>query len=289
MKKMKSLVSILLVLMLVLASPINSLAGSKKGGSKSSSSSNSKSKSVSVKGESTKSEKNNKAEEKQVKTTTQLTTESIEEDEITEKDETNDGKIKPLKVDKNLKKELKRSIKQLKEVAKKSYSQEELAKLQESVNEIKANYPGIKTIPVENIISKRMNMKFDTPPVIKEGRTLIPVRALTQAFGAQVNWNPEDKIVTVVKDGVEMSLQIDSKVAYVNGEEVQLDVPAEIMNSRTVVPLRFIVEKMGLKVKWDEESETIEITDEEETIDEDNLTNQDDEQTVEESVYSTTN
>ena len=293
MKKIKSFVSILLVLMLVLASPVNSLAGSKKGGSKSHGSSKSKTKSVSVKGksiksESNKSEKDNKSEKKQTKTTIQQTNESIEQDETTEEDESNDGEIKPVKVDKKLKKELKSSIKQLKEAAKKAYSQEELTKLQESLNEIKANYPGIKTIPVENIISKRMNVKFDTPPVIKDGRTLIPVRALTQAFGAQVNWNAEEKKITILKDDVEMVLQIDSNITYVNGEEVEIDVPAEIMNSRTVVPLRFIVENMGLKLNWDDETETIEITDEEVIIDEDDVTNQEEGKTVEESVYSRT-
>ncbi|WP_129598014.1 copper amine oxidase N-terminal domain-containing protein [Anaerophilus nitritogenes] len=280
MKKAKSYIAMLLACTLVCMNPIISLAGSKKGGPKSSESNKSKTENVikrskNIKLESNKIDKNDKTEKKQNLDTKQVKNESIKQEQD------NNERIKPIKEDKKIKKEVKKSIKDLKERAKKAYSQEELTKLQEAVNEMKLSYPGIKTIPVENIISKRMNIKFDTPPVIKEGRTLIPVRALTQAFGAQVNWNSEDKIVTIVKDDMEMKVQIGSNVAYINGEEVQLDVSAETMNGRTVVPLRFIVEKMGLKVNWDEENQTIEIN-EEETKNEDELINEEDVQIIKE-------
>ncbi|SHK19019.1 Copper amine oxidase N-terminal domain-containing protein [Geosporobacter subterraneus DSM 17957] len=166
------------------------------------------------------------------------------------------------------KQDMKVSIKALKEAAKNAYSSEEIEKLQQQVAELKATYSGIKTLPIENIVSKNMKMKFDTPPVIKDGRTLIPVRALTEAFGATVDWNSETKKVTIIKGDIEIILKIDSKTATVNGEEVTIDAPAEIMNKRTVIPLRFIVEQLGLKINWDEETETIEIVDEEEATEE---------------------
>lgn len=90
---------------------------------------------------------------------------------------------------------------------------------------------------------------------------LIPVRALTEGFGASVTWDQAKQEVTIQKEEVKIVLQIGNNLAYVNGEEVKIDVPPETINNRTVVPLRFIVEKLGLKVNWDAESETVEIED----------------------------
>ncbi|MBB6217978.1 hypothetical protein HNQ80_004115 [Anaerosolibacter carboniphilus] len=164
--------------------------------------------------------------------------------------------------------EIKKEIKNLREAAKQAYTEEEVQKINESIEAIKASNPNVKVIPVENIISKNMKIKFDTPPVIKDGRTLVPVRALTQAFGAEVGWNSETKEVTISKGDVEIVLKLGSNIAIVNGQEVEIEVPAETINSRTVIPLRFIVESLGLKTNWDEDSETIEIIDEDQTTDE---------------------
>ncbi|MTI57563.1 copper amine oxidase N-terminal domain-containing protein [Geosporobacter ferrireducens] len=180
-------------------------------------------------------------------------------EETEESQEEIDPQDRNKKAEKN---EMKTSVKELRETAKNAYSTEEIEKIQERITEIKTSYPDIKILPIENIVSKNMKMKFDIPPVIKDGRTLIPVRALTEAFGATVNWNSDTKEVTIIKGDGEIILKIDSKIAYVNGQEVAIDAPAEIVNKRTVIPLRFIVESLGLTVDWDEETETIEIIDE---------------------------
>ena len=167
---------------------------------------------------------------------------------------------------------------QMKKITKEKYTQEELEKLQDIAKQIKESNKNISVLPVENIISEDLNMKFDTPPVIKYGRTLIPVRAISEGLGADVKWNAEDKKVIITKDDVEIILSLKDGKAYVNGEEKEIDVPAEIMSNRTIVPLRFIAENLGLDVDYDEETETIEleespedITDEDdETITEDN-------------------
>ena len=112
---------------------------------------------------------------------------------------------------------------------------------------------------VDSVIAKGKNFKFDTPPVIKGGRTLIPVRAITEGFGANVEWNTETQQVTITKGEKVIILIIGSDTAVVNGEEIQIDSKSEILNGRTVVPLRFIIENFGLKVEWDDETETIEI------------------------------
>ncbi len=90
----------------------------------------------------------------------------------------------------------------------------------------------------------------DQQPVIQNDRTLVPYRAIAEATGAKVEWNNETRTVTVDKNGKKVSLKIDDKTAKVDGKDVALDVPASIMNSRTMVPLRFVGESLGYKVEW---------------------------------------
>ena len=153
------------------------------------------------------------------------------------------------------------TINLMKEVVKNRYNIEELEELKKLSIELEAKDDSIIVIPVENINTKNKDIKFDMPPVIKEGRILIPVRALTQGFGAEVEWNPEEMKVTVIKGENEIVLYLDSKTAIVNGEEVELDVPSASYNNRTYVPLRFVIESLGLKVDYDEDTGLIEIED----------------------------
>ena len=140
-----------------------------------------------------------------------------------------------------------------------SYSADELAKLKIAGDKIKKNNKNVTVLPVENIIVKGAKVKFDTPPVIKSGRTLIPVKALTEAFGAEVKWISAERKVVITKDSTEIILKLDNNKIYVNGVESTIDVPACSINGRTVVPIKFIVEKMGLLVKWDSDSKVVEI------------------------------
>ena len=157
---------------------------------------------------------------------------------------------------------------QMKESIRGKYTQEELDELREAGKRIVVLNPDITIIPIENIFTRK-NLKFDTPPVIKEGRTLIPIRALTEGFGATVEWNAEDRVVTVSKGDVVIVFQLSEGKVFVNGEETAIDVPAQIMNNRTVVPLRFILERFNLKVDHDPETGIIEIDDEDDDIYED--------------------
>lgn len=92
---------------------------------------------------------------------------------------------------------------------------------------------------------------FDQIPVIENGRTLVPLRAIFEKLGAEVSWNDATKTVTAVKDGTAITLTIDSTSATKNGEAVTLDVPATIINGRTMVPVRFIADCFGVSVSWD--------------------------------------
>lgn len=159
-----------------------------------------------------------------------------------------------------IKAEMKLAIKEMQQIMKEKYTQEELDQLDKIADEI-ADEPGIEVLPVTNIFVKDKDVKFDVPPVIKEGRTLIPLRAIAQSTGAIVQWNSETKEVTITKENPEtnISFKIGDDFITINGTKTMLDVPAQNLKSRTVVPLRFIVENLALKVNWDAETKTIDI------------------------------
>lgn len=159
-----------------------------------------------------------------------------------------------------IKAEMKLAIKEMQQIMKEKYTQEELDQLDKIANEIEDEL-GIEVLPVTNIFVKDKDVKFDVPPVIKEGRTLIPLRAIAQSTGAIVQWNSETKEVTITKENPEtnISFKIGDDFITINGTKTMLDVPAQNLKSRTVVPLRFIVENLALKVNWDAETKTIDI------------------------------
>jgi len=172
------------------------------------------------------------------------------------------AQIESLKNDINSKKQLmKEKQAEIKAVIKSTYTSEELASIEQLTEKIKKENKGITVLPVDSIIVKGKGIKFDTPPVIKDGRTLIPVRALTEAFGATVAWDPATQKVTISNGTTQIVLSLESKTAIVNGTEVAIDAAPTSLNNRTIVPLRFITETLGLKVDWDEETDTIEIGD----------------------------
>jgi len=146
----------------------------------------------------------------------------------------------------------------LKSVIKNGYTQEELTTIDAIGVALVQADSTIQVLPVENIIVKGKHLGFDTPPVIKSGRTLVPVRALVQAFGAEVKWNPVDQTVTITKGDQKIVLTLGETEVVVNDGTIQLDVPAQAMNGRTVVPLRFIAEQMGFEVDYEDGDITIE-------------------------------
>jgi len=100
-------------------------------------------------------------------------------------------------------------------------------------------------------------LTFDQPPIIEAGRTLVPMRAIFESFGAIVGYEPTEKVVTGVMGDKIVVLTIGSKKARVNGKEVILDVAAKIINGRTLVPLRFVGESLDADVDWINETKTV--------------------------------
>ena len=102
---------------------------------------------------------------------------------------------------------------------------------------------------------------FDVPPIIDDGRTLVPLRAIFEALGANITWDDTTKTITATKGLSTITLQIGASSATKNGQIVNLDVPSKVIDGRTLVPLRFVSEAMGCDVMWADKSQTVVITD----------------------------
>ena len=101
-------------------------------------------------------------------------------------------------------------------------------------------------------------VKFeDQAPLIDGDRTLIPIRAVAQTLGAYAAWDGKNYQAIITKSGTTIKIPINSDIVYVNDEEVQLDCEAQIMNDRTMVPLRFIAETFGIEVDWEQDTRTV--------------------------------
>lgn len=102
---------------------------------------------------------------------------------------------------------------------------------------------------------------LDAPPfVTANGRTMVPVRFITELLGALVDWDNTTRKVTVRLDTSMVILTIGSTTAVVNAQNQTLDAPAQISHDRTFVPLRFISEAFGLTVDYNNTTRTITIT-----------------------------
>jgi len=107
---------------------------------------------------------------------------------------------------------------------------------------------------------------MDTAPVIRENRTLLPIRYVAEAIGATVNWNNSERKVTVSLEGKVIELWIGKNIARVNGQYMLIDstnlkvTPIIVSPGRTMLPLRFISENLGSKVDWDENKKEVTVT-----------------------------
>jgi hypothetical protein len=122
------------------------------------------------------------------------------------------------------------------------------------------------TTPPENVSADKIGVSvngekvsFDVEPVIKNDRTMVPLRAVFEKMGAEVTWNDEAKSAVCTLGENTVTITVGSADADVNGEIYSLDSPAEITDGRILVPLRFIAEGLGATVTWRSESKRAEI------------------------------
>ena len=98
----------------------------------------------------------------------------------------------------------------------------------------------------------------DQPPIIIDGRTLVPIRAVCEKIGATVAWDASTETVSITSDSVNLKLKINSQTMIVNDESrVYLEVPPQIYNGRTLLPIRAVVEALGCDVQWDAANQVV--------------------------------
>lgn len=110
--------------------------------------------------------------------------------------------------------------------------------------------------PIKVLINDH-HLVVPVDPIIEDSRTLVPLRAIFEALGIDVTWNQSTKTATGTKDDKIIKLQIDNKIASINGKNVELEVPGRIINGSTLVPVRFIAESLGAEVDWNQKSQTV--------------------------------
>ncbi|GAA0388136.1 copper amine oxidase N-terminal domain-containing protein [Paenibacillus motobuensis] len=98
------------------------------------------------------------------------------------------------------------------------------------------------------------------PYVDKNNRVQVPVRFVSEALGAKVGWKNKTQEVTIELDGTKLVLTIGKKAYKINESTKLMDTAALRKSNRTFVPLRFVSEGLGAKVKWDSANYTVEIT-----------------------------
>lgn len=114
----------------------------------------------------------------------------------------------------------------------------------------------------KNVMVQDKIVQLDVPPITINGRTMVPVRFLgEEALKGKVDWDNKAQKATLTLKDKKVELVVGKLVGLVNGKEIPLDVPVTNKDGRVLVPLRFVSENLGLFVKYDGSTQTIEISD----------------------------
>lgn len=97
-------------------------------------------------------------------------------------------------------------------------------------------------------------------PIIYEGRTMLPLRFIAESFGMEIDWVEETRTINLSVQDMAIALTIGEPMAVAGGRDVELDVPAMLLDDRTMIPLRFIAEEMNCEVDFNEETFEVRIT-----------------------------
>jgi len=118
-------------------------------------------------------------------------------------------------------------------------------------------YSNVSSAEPVKVIVNGNQLLLPADPILRNGRTLVPLRAVSESMGATVEWDQATKTVNTRLGTKTIILQINNTIALVDDKEVHLDVPMTIVDGITLVPVRFIAEGLGVKVDWDNNTKTI--------------------------------
>ncbi|MBQ2888546.1 MAG: hypothetical protein IJE29_06495 [Firmicutes bacterium] len=102
-------------------------------------------------------------------------------------------------------------------------------------------------------------LNSDVAPIIRDSRVLLPIRACAEALDAAVNYEPGTGQITILRGDDTVLLTLNSTEAVINEQTKQLDVMPQVINSRTLAPLRFVGEALNCQVNWQSETQTVTI------------------------------
>lgn len=105
-----------------------------------------------------------------------------------------------------------------------------------------------------------VKLEPDVPPTVVDGHTLVPLRSIFDALGAELQWDNATKTAAGSRGDSVISIQVGSQTALVNGEEKSLETPAQVVDGNTMVPARFVAEGLNCIVKWDKATDGIYIS-----------------------------
>ena len=136
-----------------------------------------------------------------------------------------------------------------------------------AANGVKVSFgqgPAFDNSPAKPLVEKDIDVTVngeylyfeDQDPVIEDSRTLVPVRAIFEALGATIQWDGKTSTATATRNGITIIIQINNNIMYKNGTPIALDVPAKIINDRTMVPARAVSEAFDCGVTWDAQYRT---------------------------------
>ena len=103
-------------------------------------------------------------------------------------------------------------------------------------------------------------LNFDQPAIMQDGRVMVPLRGIFESLGADVLFDNATRTIKATKGDRVVELALGSREAMLNGKMSYLDVPANTMGGRTLVPLRFVSEALGADVRWSPASRTVALT-----------------------------
>lgn len=109
------------------------------------------------------------------------------------------------------------------------------------------------------VVVNGSKLEFDQPPILENGRTLVPLRAIFEALGAAVQWDSENQIIIANRNGTMIEMQIGSNILQRDSSDIELDVPPQLVNGRTLVPVRAVAESFNATVSWKGETTTVTI------------------------------
>ncbi len=102
-------------------------------------------------------------------------------------------------------------------------------------------------------------VESDVAPIAVEGRTMVPARSMFEKLGADVTWIGSRQQIIIRSSKTKIVLNLGSNLAYVNDKEVEMDVEPMVVESRTLIPVRFVSEKLGYDVLWKGEDNAVHI------------------------------